>query len=182
MTTAAAAITSDEFRLAMRSLAGAVNLVTSSHRGRKAGMTATAVCSVCAEPPSILVCINKKAATYRTVALSRIFCVNLLRAEDWELSTAFGGAQSIEERFRSHAWTRHATGAPVFADALCALDCRVVKAYSHGTHGVFIGQVQGVAFGSRGKPLLYADGKYGRLMALADAQPLPDGSEGWGFW
>ena len=182
MTTPAAAITSDEFRLAMRSLAGAVNLVTSSYRGRKAGMTATAVCSVCAEPPSILVCINKKAATYRTVALSRIFCVNLLRAEDWELSTAFGGAQSIEERFRSHAWTRHATGAPVFADALCALDCRVVKAYSHGTHGVFIGQVQGVAFGSRGKPLLYADGKYGRLMALADAQPLPDGSEGWGFW
>ena len=182
MTTPAAAITSDEFRLAMRSLAGAVNLVTSSYRGRKAGMTATAVCSVCAEPPSILVCINKKAATYRTVALSRIFCVNLLRAEDWEISTAFGGAQSIEERFRSHAWTRHATGAPVFADALCALDCRVVKAYSHGTHGVFIGQVQGVAFGSRGKPLLYADGKYGRLMALADAQPLPDGSEGWGFW
>src|SRR5262245_37549886 len=137
----------EQFKLGMRLLAGAVNIITSVHNGRRYGMTATAVCSVSADPPTVLVCINKLAATYAVVAKGKVFCVNVLRAEDWELSGTFSGAQSGEGRFKSRDWTRLSTGAPVLIDALVSFDCRVVKKVMHGTHGIFFGQVEQVLVG-----------------------------------
>src|ERR671915_164957 len=107
-----------QFRAGMRSLAGAVNIITSAHAGHRYGMTATAVCSASAEPPTVLVCINKLATTHNAIARARAFCVNVLRSEDWQLSTAFSGAQSGEARFRTGNWTRLATGSPVLVEAL----------------------------------------------------------------
>src|ERR671915_2079670 len=126
-----------QFRAGMRSLAGAVNIITSSHAGHRYGMTATAVCSATAEPPTVLVCINKLATTHGAVAKSKAFCVNVLRAEDWELSTSFSGALSGEARFKSRDWTRLATGSPGLIDALGSFDCRVGKQMAHGTHTIF---------------------------------------------
>ena len=107
-------VDAQQFKLGMRTLAGAVNIITSTHSGHRYGMTATAVCSASAEPPTVLACINKLATTHDAVAKSRVFCVNVLRAEDWELSTSFSGAHSGETRFRSRDWTRLATGSPVW--------------------------------------------------------------------
>src|ERR1044072_3682968 len=82
-----------QFKIGMRTLAGAVNIITSLHAGHRYGMTATAVCSATADPPTVLVCINKLATTHNAVAKSKVFCVNVLRAEDWELSSAFSGGR-----------------------------------------------------------------------------------------
>ena len=128
----------------MRALAGAVNIITSMQAGHRYGMTATAVCSASADPPTVLACINRLATTHGAVAKSKAFCVNVLRAEDWELSTTFSGAQSGEARFKSRDWTRLATGSPVLIDALVSFDCRVVKKLAHGTHTIFLGQVEQV--------------------------------------
>src|SRR5919205_859541 len=87
-------VDAEQFKTGMRTLAGAVNIITSMHSSHRYGMTATAVCSATAEPPTVLACINKLAATHNAVAKSRVFCVNVLRAEDWHLSTAFSGAQT----------------------------------------------------------------------------------------
>ncbi len=123
-----------QFKAGMRSLAGAVNIITSAHAGHRYGMTATAVCSASAEPPTVLVCVNKLATTHGAVAKAGAFCVNVLRAEDWQLSTTFSGAQSGEARFKSGNWTKLATGSPVLVDALVSFDCRVVKKMVHGSH------------------------------------------------
>lgn len=165
----------------MRSLTGAVNIITSAHAGHRYGMTATAVCSASAEPPTVLVCINKLAGTHGAVSKSRVFCVNVLRAEDWELSTSFSGAQSGEARFKSRDWTRLATGSPVLIDALVSFDCRVVKRVAHATHTIFLGQVEQVLIGKKGKPLLYSEGQYARLASLTLGEPLPEGFDYWGF-
>ena len=169
----------EQFRLGMRLLAGAVNIITTAHGGRRYGMTATAVCSVSADPPTVLVCINKLATTHGIVAKSKVFCVNVLRADHWELSTTFSGAQSGEGRFKSGDWTRLATGAPVLIDALVSFDCRVVKKVMHGTHGIFFGQVEQVLVGKPGKPLLYSEGQYAKLASRGEA--LPEGLDYWGF-
>ena len=171
-----------EFRDAMRQLAGAVNVVTSQCGDKIAGMTATAVCSVSAEPPTILVCINRSAATHDVVATSGVFCVNILRAEDWELSNIFGGVGSVEDRFSSRTWYYSGTGAPVLADAICSLNCSVVNKIEHGTHSIFLGQVEVIRLGSIGQPLIYAAGKYAKVVSLDAAHTLPEGSEVWGFW
>src|SRR5436853_6847479 len=120
-------VDAEQFRVGMRALAGAVNIITSTQAGHRYGMTATAVCSASADPPTVLACINRLATTHGAVAKSKAFCVNVLRAEDWELSSTFSGAQSGEARFKSPDWTRLATGSPVLVDGPVSFDCRVVK-------------------------------------------------------
>ena len=52
------ALVGDAFRKAMRRLAATPCLVTTLRDGRRHGMAATSVTSLCFEPPSILVCVN----------------------------------------------------------------------------------------------------------------------------
>ena len=170
-----------QFKLGMRTLAGAVNIITSVHAGHRYGMTATAVCSVSAEPPTVLACINKLAVTHDAVVKAKVFCVNVLRAEDWELSTVFSGAQTGEGRFKTGNWTRLVTGSPALVDALVSFDCRVVKRLAHGTHSIFLGEVEQILIGQKGKPLLYSDGQYAKLASLTLGEPLPEGLDYWGF-
>ena len=174
-------VDAEQFKAGMRTLAGAVNIITSTHGGHRFGMTATAVCSASAEPPTVLACVNKLASTHGAVAKSKAFCVNVLRSEDWELSTSFSGAQSGETRFKSRDWTRLATGSPVLIDALVCFDCRVVKSLAHGSHTIFLGQVEQVLMGKKGKPLLYSEGQYAKLASLTLGEPLPEGLDYWGF-
>src|SRR4029079_9754003 len=140
-------VDAEQFKVGMRTLAGAVNIITSVHGGHRYGMTATAVCSATAEPPTVLACINKLATTHGAVSKSKVFCVNVLRAENWELSTTFSGGQNGDARFKNGNWTRLATGSPVLIDALVSFDCRVVKTLTHGTHTIFLGQVEQILVG-----------------------------------
>ena len=169
-----------QFKLGMRSLAGAVNIITCRCEGRIFGMTATAVCSATAEPPTVLACINRSTTTHGAMAKEGMFCVNVLRAEDRELSGLFSGTQRGDARFRSELWTRLATGAPVLINSLVSFDCRVVNRLEHGTHTVFLGEVEQILIGKKGKPLLYADGQYAKLASLAHGEPLPEGLDYWG--
>ena len=173
-----------DYKLGMRNLAGAVNIITSTSGGKPCGMTATAVCSAAAEPPTVLVCINQLTATHRAIAESGVFCVNVLRHEDKELSALFSGAGSSrvrgEGRFRAEQWMKLATGAPALKDALVSFDCRVVNRLVHGTHTIYLGEVQQLRIGRKGKPLLYSDGQYAKLASLAHGEPLPEGLDYWG--
>ena len=65
-------------------------------------------------------------------------------------------------------------------DALVSFDCRVANRLTHGTHTVFLGEVERVVIGRKGKPLLYADGQYAKLASLAHGEPLPEGLDYWG--
>jgi len=131
-----------QFKLGMRSLAGAVSIITSSHGGRLYGMTATAVCSAAADPPTVLVCINQVTTTHHAIEEAGLFCVNVLRHEDQELSSLFSGAQKGEGRFKAEQWTRLSTGSPVLRSALVSFDCKVVNRMVHGTHTIFLGVVE----------------------------------------
>ena len=172
------------FKRGMRALAGAVNIVTSLQEGRRYGMTATAVCSASADPPTVLICVNRATTTHEAIAASGVFCVNVLRYEDRELSALFSGggpeAMRGEARFREEDWARLATGAPVLASALVSFDCRVVNRLQHGTHTIFLGEVAEIRIGRKGKPLLYSDGQYAKLASLTHGEPLPEGLDYWG--
>jgi flavin reductase len=173
-----------EFKLGMRSLAGAVSIITCGHEGRRYGMTATAVCSATADPPTVLVCINRVTNTHDAIDKSQVFCVNVLRHEDRELSGTFSGAHGSnmrgEARFRDEQWIQLATGAPVLINSLVSFDCRVVNRLVHGSHTIFLGEVAQMQIGRKGKPLLYADGQYAKLASLAHGEPLPEGLDYWG--
>ena len=64
LTAPVVAVNSDDFREGMRQLAAGVTIVTTSIGDQRIGLTATAVCSLSAEPPMLLACVNREAGAH----------------------------------------------------------------------------------------------------------------------
>jgi flavin reductase (DIM6/NTAB) family NADH-FMN oxidoreductase RutF len=163
-------VTSQTFIQGMRQLAAGVTLVTTAHEGFRAGLTATAVCSLSADPPQLLACINRQAETYRIVQASGAFAVNVLASHQQRLAEAFAGSLAIhgEQRFALAQWSSLTTGSPVLTPCLATFDCRLVEAVPAATHSIFIGRVEAVALELELQPLVYAGGDYGLIASLMD--------------
>lgn len=155
------AVDSSLFRKGMRQLAGGVTLITTRCRGIRGGLTATAVCSVSALPPQLLICVNKEASAHDLIRDSGIFCVNVLGTTHLKIAGRFAGQDGIEgdERFQDREWDSLATGAPILPTALASFDCRVSHRIEVDTHTIYIGGIEAVAV-HEGKPLMYADGQF----------------------
>ena len=130
-----------QFKAGMRSLAGAVNIITSAHAGHRYGMTATAVCSATAEPPTVLVCINKLATTHGAVSKARAFCVNVLSREQADLCWRFAKSGNELERFDGVRWHAAPTGSPILDRAVAWVDCTIEAVYEMGDHYFVLGRV-----------------------------------------
>ena len=74
----------------MRSLASAVSIVSTAHDDRRFGMTATAVCSLSMQPPTLLVCVNQSTSLHHPLLSAGRFCINILHADQDELARTFG--------------------------------------------------------------------------------------------
>jgi hypothetical protein len=98
----AAEATEKTFREAMRHLAGGVCIVTVGAGGDRAGVTATSVSSLCAEPPTLLVCVNRASPCYAALTRFGAFAVNVLSADQREFAERFASGSSLKqsERFR----------------------------------------------------------------------------------
>jgi len=130
-----------DYRDAMAYLGAAVTLVTTDGSAGRAGFTASAICSVTDDPPTLLVCMNRASSAYASVTRNRVVCVNVLSARHAPLSRLFGGKVPAEERFAAAAWSTLATGAPILADCAPAFDCRISEVVSVGTHDVLFCRV-----------------------------------------
>ncbi len=161
-------IDAESFKAGMRHLAGHVCLVTTlAGDGRRAGITATAVCSVSADPPTLLFCVNRNSGSYPILRAAGVFAVNVLATEDRALAMRFAGPLGGEARFEVGDWIRLHTGAPVLASALASFDCHLTQAVEVGTHDIFFGEIEAAQVAhSRRRPLLYAHGSYGHFADL----------------
>ncbi|MGA2892614.1 MAG: flavin reductase [Xanthobacteraceae bacterium] len=150
------------FREAMSRLGAAVHVVTTAGIAGKAGFTATAVCSVSDQPPTLLVCLNRRSASAPIIAKNAVFCVNTLGAAEEKLADLFAGRSDVHraERFGVGEWTTLKTGAPVLASAVVAFDCRAVEIKAVGSHNVIFGAVEAVRLGPSGSALVYHDRAY----------------------
>lgn len=153
-----------EFTAAMRRFSAAVNIITTGTGDTRAGLTATAVFSLTAEPPSVAISVNHSASAYPTLMESKFFCVNTLGAGHEHIARGFAGALKGAARFEVGEWESMATGAPALRGALANFDCRVTQTFDFSTHTLFIGQVEGVRTNDMSKPLLFVDGNWATLM------------------
>ncbi|TDU28551.1 flavin reductase (DIM6/NTAB) family NADH-FMN oxidoreductase RutF [Panacagrimonas perspica] len=156
-----------DFRSAMRRLATTVSVITCVNEGERHGITATAVTSVCAEPASLLVCINNATRFYQQLVASSTFCVNMLRTSQVDLSQAFGTRGGGLERFGIGTWAQNEDGVPYLVDAQANVFCTVRNVTHYGTHGIFIGEVSAVLCADEIAPLIYQDGRYARTAEIA---------------
>lgn len=150
------------FRKTMRNLAGTVAIVTSGREDCRRGLTITALCSLSADPPSLAVCINRKAEAHDVIASEGCFGVSILAAEHVELARSFAGQDGSKgaERFMSRRWTQLETRVPLLDDAVAIIDCRVIRQIDVGTHSLFCGLIVATRDRDATRPLLHHDGEF----------------------
>jgi flavin reductase (DIM6/NTAB) family NADH-FMN oxidoreductase RutF len=148
-----------DFKAAMRNLAGGISIVaTGAGTGRK-GMTVSAVTSVSADPPTVLICINKGAESHDSIVTLEKFSVNFLKDGHSELAMHFAGQTGIKgvERFGFGNWTTGLMDIPVLEDALSFVECEVISRTPIGSHSLFVGRVVNTKSQS-GRPLVNFQG------------------------
>ncbi|HEY7029985.1 MAG TPA: flavin reductase family protein [Thermomicrobiales bacterium] len=165
-----------------RAAAGVTVVATAGDLGRF-GQTVSAMCSVSADPPLLLVCINRKSACGEAIARHRVFSVNVLRADQQRVSQVFAGRPRTGEAydFDCAIWEVATTGSPLLVGAVARFDCALETVHDAATHRIFVGRVV-ASDSAQGTPLVYSQRGYGELLMFprhrADGRPVPAGFVG----
>ncbi|HWA15956.1 MAG TPA: flavin reductase family protein [Gemmatimonadales bacterium] len=140
---------------------GVTVITTRNERGEPVGMTASSLTSVSLSPPLISVCVDVTADMHRALTVSGAWVINILAADQREVSARFA-EHPPEERFRGIEWETSGDGHILLAGTLAHISCERYADFPLGDHTLFVGRVTGGAV-SAGEPLLYYRGQYGTL-------------------
>lgn len=158
----------DRFVDAMAAAAFGVSIVTTAGEAGRFGLTVSAVTSVSAEPPYLLVCINRKNQAEQAITRNGRFVVNLLSDQQAHLAKIFAGRPdqgAAAYDFGEGKWKETHDGLPVLEDAAATFICDLDKFHDVGTHRIFLGRVI-EATQSGASPLVYSDRKFGKFLEL----------------
>lgn len=165
-----------------RSVSG-VTVVTAAEGEQRYGQTVSAMSSVTADPPTLLVCLHQKSRLNRPLQASGRFAVNILRADQRRVSDVFAGRprSGVPYDFDSAVWETGPTGSPLLVGAVATFDCELEAQHLFGTHYVYFGRVISASF-SGGTPLAYGQRGYGEMMLFPrrfhDVRSVPAGFVG----
>jgi flavin reductase len=158
-----------EFVEAMSRVASSVWIATTDGPGGRLGLTVSAVTSVTADPPTVLICVNRKTPIESAIRESFRFVISALRADQRTTALTFAGRPRDGEPydFSTSSWTAAPSGVPMLSGAVAWLDCHVVATHQIGTHSIFIGRVEHAGSGA-GMPLVYGRRSFAELLHLPD--------------
>jgi flavin reductase (DIM6/NTAB) family NADH-FMN oxidoreductase RutF len=149
-------------RDALGCFATGVTVVTCvSGDGKPAGLTVNSFTSVSLDPPLLLVCLAKQAASAASLIGAPHFAVNVLQTGQQPASIRFSTRD--EDRFGTTSWSTGETGAPLLMDSLGVFECERHAVHDGGDHHILIGQVVKASFDAGLDPLLFFRGRYRRL-------------------
>ncbi len=159
-----------EFRRALGQFPTGVTVIaTVEPDGTPRGFTANSFTSVSLDPPLLLVCLAKSAASLEVFCQAPSFSVNVLAEGQRDISTLF--ATQRPDKFQVARWRPGRCGAPLIDRALAWFDCEHHDVADAGDHVVLFGRVKD--FGYRNaQPLGYLRGSYftlGLEASLVDA-------------
>lgn len=171
----------DAFRRVVGSFATGVTVVTTCDDGRHVGMTANSFTSVSLDPVLVLVAVDVRARFHAAVLESRSFAVNVLAADQEDISRWFATRGRPEDHEHIDRWPHRvgeASGAAVFDGVLAVLECTTYATYDGGDHTLLVGEVVAMeAPRPHADPLLYFKGVY-RALAAGPEDPTPSLAEG----
>jgi flavin reductase (DIM6/NTAB) family NADH-FMN oxidoreductase RutF len=165
------------FRDVIRHLGAGVTIITSSLGGEPVGLTATAVCSVSATPPLLLISLTAVSRTAQGVGESGRFAVHLLPHHGRKQAEQFASRGS---HFAGVRYAKHrGTGVPLLADSFAWFVCEVEQKIIAADHIIFVGRVLECELRAKAPdPLIYFDRGYRKL--AAGVEPGAENLEPWG--
>lgn len=161
-------IEAEAMRHIMRLWATGVTVVTTANGERRHGLTVSSFTSVSVEPALILVCLHKGVEALDIIEESGVFAVSLLGEDQAGISNQFAGVVELPEgadRFHEVAITTAETGAPILADAIAWMDCKVHAVHDGGTNMIVVGEVVAAVrkADAEALPLIYFNRGYRKL-------------------
>lgn len=147
----------DDFKAGMQRLASGVCVIATRHAGAQSGFTATAVMSVSAEPPTLVIGIDRRNHAHDLILGSGRFSVNVLSCDQAMVADIFAGRVGLKgaERFAPDDWSVSDSGSPILRGCLASFDCELAQTVEAGTHTVAIGRVQRIELPGTGRPIVY---------------------------
>jgi 3-hydroxy-9,10-secoandrosta-1,3,5(10)-triene-9,17-dione monooxygenase reductase component len=146
---------------------GITVITTVSSDGRHAGLTANSFSSVSMDPPLVLFSLARDAESFAAFQTARHFAVNVLAADQAELSTLFASTGS--DKFVQVSFTTDSHGCARFDGCVAHFECVVERVYEGGDHLIFVGEVTDFDYDSKITPLLFVAGRYSEPQAT----PMP---------
>jgi flavin reductase (DIM6/NTAB) family NADH-FMN oxidoreductase RutF len=121
------------------------------------GLTASSLVSISADPPLVLVGLEREAATRAAVVEGKAFNVSVLtRSQEFIADRFAGRAPAIDPRWQNVPHRLGANGIPLIEGCAAWLECELVDVRAAGDHDICVGQVTAATAGS-GDPLILWD-------------------------
>lgn len=157
-TVAAEQFDSGRFRAVLGHFCTGVAVVTGLDGEVPLGFACQSFAALSLDPPLVLFCPAKSSRTWPVLEQSGRFAVNVLAAQQQEVSSVFGSRGA--DKFDSIGWRSAPSGAPVLDGALTWIDCTVQAVHDAGDHYVVIGKVTALGDTTNERPLLFYRGAY----------------------
>jgi flavin reductase (DIM6/NTAB) family NADH-FMN oxidoreductase RutF len=158
------------FRKAIAQFASGVTVVTTRTASRSYGMTLSAMTSLSVEPPTLLICVNRKVPTEKAITDSGFFVVNVLADYQERLARQF--AKPAADKFDRAELEYSRRGIPILRGALAHFECSVRERMPGGSHSIFIGTVESAQVHDHRRPLVYHAAGFGEFNCRAPS-PVP---------
>ena len=159
--TSGEAIDARAFWTTLGQRATGLTVVTADSDDGPTGFLGLSAAHVTANPPTMLVSVDRKTSALAGIVSRRHFAVNFLPANAARVADAFAGKTGLSgaARFAAGEWRVLSTGAPVFCDALGVFDCTVDEILQRDDVSIIIGKVVAVASRADADPLIFFRGK-----------------------
>jgi flavin reductase (DIM6/NTAB) family NADH-FMN oxidoreductase RutF len=137
-------------------------IVTARSENGPAGLLGLSATHLCADPPTMLVSVDKRTSALATILDAGHFAINYLPSAQRELADMFGGKSNVKgaDRFTTASWTTLATGAPVLRDAVGAIDCELIETIERYNVVMILGRVVATSGDPQAVPLVHFRGGY----------------------
>ena len=136
-------------------------IVTAEAKDGPRGFLALSATHLCADPPMLMVSVDKKTSALQTMLDGGHFAINYLSTTQAELAGTFGGKGELKgaDRFTLGKWTKRATGAPGLEGASGVIDCKIEEVIERFGTAIVIGRVIDFTSTPDTQPLVSYKGK-----------------------
>src|SRR5690606_10319223 len=117
----------EQFIHAMSGVFSSVSIVATGRGSNRLAVTASAVSSVSADPPMLLVCLQRRSPVCSAITMNGHFSLNILAEDQEEQSQIFSGRcpAHLAYKFNDRDWEQVPPGLPVLKGSVANFVCRL---------------------------------------------------------
>src|SRR5215213_5510765 len=145
---------------------GVTVITTRTSAGKLEGLTANSFSTASLNPPLVLWSLRRSAQSLRSFLDAGYFAVNVLAADQDDLSRHF--AKRSDNKFKNIGHNPGLGGCPLLSNCLASFQCTTENTVVGGDHIIFIGRVHRAAYRG-GAPLIFSAGQYCTHVPLSSA-------------